>query len=125
MIAYNDHLPTAEHAFSQTIEILTKLSVSVPNRPYVWIWLASAYAGLGDAQWRSGRLGDAEAPLRLAMKIYDEHAAKIAADIAADPYPWINSEIIVTYIKFACYLAATDREKEAADFVGKAVEAIY
>ena len=120
LIAYNDHLPTAEHAFSQTIEILTKLSVSVPNRPYVWIWLASAYAGLGDAQWRSGRLVDAEAPLRLAMKIYDEHAAKIAADIAADPYPWINSEIIVTYIKFAFYLAATDREKEAADFVGKA-----
>ena len=117
---FSDYLPTAEHAFSGTIEILDKMALSDPNRPYVWIWLASAYAGLGDVQWRSGRPNDAEAAFGRATKIYDEHAAKIAADIAAEPFPGINSEIILAYIEYAFYLAATHREAEAVEVVGKA-----
>jgi tetratricopeptide (TPR) repeat protein len=116
----SDYLPTAEHAFSKSSEILEKLSKSIPQRPYLWVWLASSYVGLGEIRWRSGRTVDAEAPFRTAIRIYDEHAAKIAADIAAEPFAGINSEIIRTYIGYAFYLAATRREKEASDFVGKA-----
>ena len=105
---------------AESIEILDKKSLSDPNRPYLWIWLASAYVGLGDVRWRSGRPEDAEAPLRTAIALYDEHAAKIAADIAAEPFRGINSEIILAYIEYAFYLAATHREAEAVEVVGKA-----
>ena len=90
------------------------------ERPYLWIWLASSYAGQAETRSRSGRPLDVEAPFRTAMEIYDDHAAKIATDIVAEPFAGINSEIIITYIDYALYLAATHRENEASDFVRKA-----
>ena len=43
LYAYSDYLPTAEHAFSESIEILEKLSLSDPKRPGVWFYLADTY----------------------------------------------------------------------------------
>jgi tetratricopeptide (TPR) repeat protein len=116
----SDHQSTVEHALNQAIDILEKLSLADPDESYVWIWLANANTHLGDVLWRSGRPEDAEAPLRTAMEIYDQHAAKIAADIAARPFPGINLEIIYSHLYYAFFLVATHREQEAAEYVRKA-----
>ena len=54
------------------------------------------------------------------MEIYDQHAEKIDADIAADPYPHIHLEIVNAHLFYAMFLVATNREQEAAEFVRKA-----
>jgi tetratricopeptide (TPR) repeat protein len=115
--AYSEHLSTVEHAFSQAIDMYKTLSLSDPDRPYVWIWLASVNARLGDVRLRLGRLDDAKAPLRTAVDIYHQHAEKIAADIAADPYPGINLEITFVHALYAFVLVATNREQEAAEVI--------
>jgi serine/threonine protein kinase len=120
LVSSNDFLPTVEYPFRKSIEILEKYSLSDPHRPYVWIWLSHAYACLGDIQWRLGRPEDAEAALQRAIKICDEHEAKIVADIAAEPFSGINLEIVATYLEHALLLAATHREDEAAESVPKA-----
>jgi tetratricopeptide (TPR) repeat protein len=114
------HLPTTEHAFSETAKILEKLSHSDSKRRYLWIWLASSYAYLGDVQWRLGKPADAETAHRRALTIYDEHAAKIAEDIAAAPFPGVEFEIVTADTYFAYFLASTQREEEAAEHVCKA-----
>jgi tetratricopeptide (TPR) repeat protein len=120
LFANSDRLSTLERASSQAADILEKVSLSDPDRPYVWIWLAHANTYLGDVQWRSGRPDDAEERFRTAMEIYDQHAAKIAADIAADPFHHINLEIIYAHLDYAFFSIATYREQEAAEFVRKA-----
>jgi hypothetical protein len=54
------------------------------------------------------------------MEIYDERAAKIATDIASDPFPGINLEIIYSHLHYAFFLVATHREQEAAEYVRRA-----
>jgi tetratricopeptide (TPR) repeat protein len=120
LATYNDYLPTVEYPLRKSIEILEKYSRTDPNRPYAWIWLSNSYACLGDVQWRLDRPEDAEAALQRAVKICDEHEAKIAADITTEPFPAINLDIVATYLEYALFLAATHREKEAAEFVHKA-----
>jgi tetratricopeptide (TPR) repeat protein len=117
---YSDYLPTVEYPFRKSIEILEKYSLSDPHRPYVWIWLSHSYAWLGDIQWRLGRPEEAEVALERAIKICNEHEAKIAADIATEPFSGINLEIVATYLEHAVLLAATHREDEAAESARKA-----
>jgi serine/threonine protein kinase len=116
----NEYLPTVDFPFKKSIEILENYSLSDPHRPYLWIWLSSSYAWLGDVQWRLGKLEDAEAALQRAIEICNEHEAKIAADIATEPFSGSNLEIVATYLEHALLLAATHREDEAAESVPKA-----
>jgi hypothetical protein len=86
----SEHLPAIEQACCQAADILQKLSLSVPDRPNLWIWLAYANTLRAYVHWQLGNFDAAEEPLRAAMEIYDQHAEKIAADIAAKPYPQIH-----------------------------------
>jgi serine/threonine protein kinase len=119
LLSYGNDFPTSEHAFNKSIDLLKGFSVSDPTRRHLWIRLASSYADLGELRWRSGRPEDAEASLRAAIEIYEAHAAKIAADIVAEPQPWIEYDISFTYNRLALLLAASHREEEAAEFVRK------
>jgi tetratricopeptide (TPR) repeat protein len=96
------------------------LSLSVPDRPNLWIWLAYANTVRAYVQWQLGKLDDATGPLRTAIEIYDQHAEKIAADIAAEPYPHIHLEIVNAHLFYAMFLVAANRDEEAAEFVDKA-----
>jgi serine/threonine protein kinase len=116
----SDYPPTVDFPFRKSIEILENYSLSDPHRPYLWIWLSNSYAVLGDVQWRLGRLEDAEASFQSAIKICEEHEAKIAADIAGEPFSGINLEIAATYLEHGLLLAASHREDEAAESVRKA-----
>jgi tetratricopeptide (TPR) repeat protein len=116
----NEHLPVIDHACHQAADILKNLSLSVPDRPYLWIWLSYANTYRAYVQWQLGRFDDAAALLRATMEIYDEHVEKIDTDIAADPYPHIHLEIVNAHLFYAVFLVATNREHEAAEFVRKA-----
>ena len=114
---YPTYRSVEEHAFRESIEIIEKLLHSDPNRPSLWIYLANTYVWLGDTQWRLAGPDDAEAAFRRAMEIYDEHAAEIAAEIAADATTRESLRITSDYVRLAYHLACTHREDEAAEFV--------
>jgi tetratricopeptide (TPR) repeat protein len=60
-----------------------------------------------------GKLQEAEGAFGRALEIYDEHVA----EIAADPIPEIGLAIASDYLHAALFLAATDRQDEAAELV--------
>jgi tetratricopeptide (TPR) repeat protein len=114
---YDAYLPVAEHAFGEAEEILEKLSLSDPKRPRLWLQLADTYSVLCEIRWRSAKLQDAGTAFRQCMEILDQHAAEIAVDSEAPV------GIFVSCIRLAYFLAGTDREEEAAEFVRRAVHA--
>jgi serine/threonine protein kinase len=116
----SEHLPAIEQACGQAADILQKLSLSVPDRPNLWVWLAYANTLRAYVHWQLGNFDAAAAPLRTGMEIYDQHAEKIDADIAAKPYPAIHLEIVNAHLFYAMFLVVTNREQEAAEFVRKA-----
>jgi tetratricopeptide (TPR) repeat protein len=111
------YLPAAEHAFSESKELLEKLSQSDPKRPRLWPQLADTYSVLGEIRWRSARLQEADAAFRRAMEIHDEHAAEIATATDAPEF------IAGTCLRMAYFLAATHREEEAAKVARRAAHA--
>jgi serine/threonine protein kinase/tetratricopeptide (TPR) repeat protein len=116
LFEHRDYRSTTEHAYRESIEFLTNYSLSDPNRPYLWAWLAASYVGLGEVQRESGRLVDAEATMKLAMELYNGHEANIAADVIAPPLPDFDSEII-SYHLICAFSLATNHREEAAKLV--------
>jgi serine/threonine protein kinase len=70
--------------------------------------LVRAYLEKGDLDCSTG-LKEAEAAFRRAMELYDAHAADFT-----------GSDFRIDYAHFAYFLCATDRQVEAAEFVGRA-----
>ena len=118
LVPHSTYLATAEHALTELIELLEKLSLSNPKRPGLWWFLADSYAWLGESNWRSGMTENAGEAFRRALKIYDEHAA----EIAADPTPNLADGIAANYVLLAYFFASTHLEDEAAEFVLKAAD---
>jgi serine/threonine protein kinase len=113
---YTAYLPTAERAFSKSIEILEKMPSSDPNRPGVWSFLADSYMFLGDTQARLTKPDHAAAAFDRAIVIYDQHAD----DDPADPTLRVRFGYAFSHARLAYYLATTDRQQEATEYLRKA-----
>ena len=120
LATFTAYAPTAEHAQSESIEILEKLLDSDPNQPSLWLYLADSYVWLGDIQQRSAKSQDFAAAYDRAIQIYHDHAAEIAAEIAADATAHEALRITSDYVQLAYFLACTGREDEAAELVRQA-----
>jgi tetratricopeptide (TPR) repeat protein len=114
---YGNHLPMAQRAFTNAIEIYEKLSVTESSKlPSVWLYLVDTYLYLADIQWRLSGLEAAGPAFRRAMEIFEEHTAELEAGTPDKEY----QAIAIDYVCIADFLVATEREEEAAEYVRKA-----
>jgi tetratricopeptide (TPR) repeat protein len=110
------YLSTSEQALRDAISCLDKVTTTAPSTPGLGPLRANIHSLLGDVLQRAGRMEDAEAAFRQAMKIYRERAE----EIAIDSMPVATSEIVSDNLRLAYFLVAAEKEKEAGEFVHQA-----
>ena len=115
VLLHGNYLPTAEHAYRESVEIAERLSHSEPNRPRVWSYLANQYAWLGDVQWRSAKPEDAKAAYERAMEIHDQHTAEIAKQQRHLDDPNLYKKDRKKFDTASAALSTAQKELEAAE----------
>jgi tetratricopeptide (TPR) repeat protein len=120
LTSYSNYLPIAEQAYTEAIEILTRMSNTEPKQLTFWYPLANCYAQLGSIQLRTGRQQEAEASFRRAIDIYAAHTPGIAEDVR----PLVALEIGIDFLQHAYFLATIHQEEEAAKFVRKVAQSV-
>jgi serine/threonine protein kinase len=114
----DEYQAPAERALQQAISVFEKLSVDFPNDLHAWHFLADSHCQLGILREQTGKNNNAEAALRRAVELFDEHAAKF------DEAPVNNSERARSYFELAYFLTRAERMEEAQPYFRKASDVL-